>query len=135
MKKFLAIFVTLLTLFVSRAQGQQSVSQQLPMMHMAGVLSLVETIPLPGDGYMDHLTVDVKGQRLFISGEAAKSLITVDLRAGKVVHVTQGLAAMPKKAFYLPGGNEIWVTLTDSSLVVISATTYEVTKTVKLSGY
>src|ERR1700682_2816933 len=103
MKKFLAFFLTLLTLFVSRAQGQQSVSQQLPMMHMAGLLSLVETIPLPGDGYMDHLTVDVKGQRLFISGEAAKSLISVDLAAGKVIHDTKGISAMPKKAFYLPG--------------------------------
>src|ERR1700737_5453934 len=134
MKRFLAILVTLLTAFVSRAQGQESVSQQLPMMHMAGILGLVETIPLPGDGYMDHLTVDVKGQRLFISGEAAKSLIIVDLAAGKVIHETKGLSAMPKKAFFLPDRNEIWVTLTDSSVVVISGTTYEVTKRVKLSG-
>jgi DNA-binding beta-propeller fold protein YncE len=135
MKKFLVIFITFLTVFISSASGQNVPSQQLPMMHMAGLLGLVETIPLPGDGYMDHLTVDVKGQRLFISGEAAKSLITVDLAAGKVIHETKGLSAMPKKAFYLPASNEIWVTLTDSSVVVISGNTYEVTKTVKLSGY
>jgi DNA-binding beta-propeller fold protein YncE len=135
MKTGFAIFVTLLTFFVSRADGQESVNQQLPMMHMSGLLNLVETIPLPGDGYMDHLTVDVKGQRLFISGEAEKSLIAVDLHAGKVIHVTQGLAAMPKKPFYIPETNEIWVTLTDSSVVAISGTTFEVTKTVKLSGY
>jgi hypothetical protein len=135
MKKCLAILVTCLAAFVSRASGQNVPSQQLPMMHMAGILGLVETIPLPGDGYMDHLTIDVKGQRLFISGEAAKSLITVDLAAGKMIHETKGLSAMPKKAFYLPDNNEIWVTLTDSSVVVISGTTYEVTKTVKLSGY
>src|SRR5467141_2925008 len=133
MKTLLAILATLLTVFVSKAQGQQS--QQLPMMHMSGLLELVETIPLPGDGYMDHLTVDVKGQRVFISGEAAKSLITVDLRTSKVIHETKGLSAMPKKPFYLPDTNEIWLTLTDSSVVVISGTTYEVTKTVKLSGY
>jgi DNA-binding beta-propeller fold protein YncE len=135
MKTFLAILATLLTAFVSRAQGQQPKSQQLPMMHMSGLLELVETIPLPGDGYMDHLTADVKGQRLFISGEAAKSLFAVDLRAGKVIHVTNGLSAMPKKPFYLPETNEIWVTLTDSTVAAISGTTYEVTKTVKLSGY
>src|SRR5713101_7739989 len=117
MKKFLAFFLILLMPFVSKAQGQQSTGQQLPMMHMSGLLGLVETIPLPGDGYMDHLTVDVKGQRLFISGEAAKSLINVDLRAGKVIHVTQGLAAMPKKPFYLSDTNEIWMTLTDSTVV------------------
>src|SRR6266853_983339 len=133
MKRLLAILATLLAVFVSKAQGQQS--QQLPMMHMSGLLELVETIPLPGDGYMDHLTVDVKGQRVFISGEAAKSLITVDLRTSKVVHETKGLSAMPKKPFYLPDTNEIWATLTDSSVVAISGATYEVTKTVKLSGY
>jgi DNA-binding beta-propeller fold protein YncE len=135
MKRFIASLVIALSIFVLQAFGQNVPGQQLPMTHMAGILGLVETIPLPGDGYMDHLTVDVKGQRLFISGEAAKSLITVDLVAGKVIHETKGLSAMPKKAFYLPDSNEIWVTLTDSSLVVISGTTYEVTKTVKLSGY
>src|SRR5258708_6565402 len=135
MKKFLAFFLILLMPFVSKAQGQQSAGQQLPMMHMSGLLGLVETIPLPGDGYMDHLTIDIKGQRVFISGEAEKTLITVDLRAGKVVHVTKGLPAMPKKPFYLPETNEVWVTLTDSSVVAISGNTYEVTKTVRLSGY
>jgi len=102
---------------------------------MAGILGLVETIPLPGDGYMDHLAIDVKGQRLFVSGEAAKSLIVVDLHAGKVIHETKDLSAMPKKPFYLPETDEVWITLTDSSIVAISGSTYEVTKTVKLSGY
>ena len=135
MRRFLTILATLLMPLVSTVSGQQTGSQQLPMMHMAGLLGLIETIPLPGDGYMDHLAIDVKGKRLFISGEAAKSFITVDLTAGKVIHETKGLSAMPKKAFYLSESNEIWVTLTDSTVVVISGTTYEVTKIVKLSGY
>jgi DNA-binding beta-propeller fold protein YncE len=135
MKRVLAILVTLLTLFVSKAQGQYSTGQQLPMTHMSGLLRLVETIPLSGDGYMDHLAVDVKGQRLFISGEAARSLISVDLRGGKVIHETKGLSDMPKKSFYLPESNEVWLALANSSVVAISGTTYEVTKTVKLSGF
>jgi len=135
MKRVPAIVIIVLTAFVAKAQGQESMNQQLPMMQMAGILGLVETIPLPGDGYMDHLAIDVKGQRLFVSGEAAKSLIVVDLRAGKVIHETKGLSAMPKKPFYLPETDEVWTTLTDSSIVAISGSTYEVTKTVKLSGY
>lgn len=135
MKRVLAILVTLLTLFVSKAQGQYSTGQQLPMTHMSGLLRLVETIPLSGDGYMDHLAVDVKGQRLFISGEAARSLISVDLRGGKVIHETKGLSDMPKKSFYLPETNEVWLALANSSVVAISGATYEVTKTVKLSGF
>src|SRR4029077_577291 len=41
----------------------------------------------------------------------------------------------PKKPFFLPETNEIWVTLTDSTVAAISGTTYAVTKTVQLSGY
>src|SRR5258706_7181415 len=134
MKRFLAILVTVTMAFVWKAQGQGSMNQQLPMTHMVGILGLVETIPLPGDGYMDHLAIDVKGQRLFVSGEAAKSLIVVDLRAGKVTHETKGLSAMPKKPFYLADTDEVWTSLTDSSVVAISGSTYEVIKTVKLSG-
>jgi len=135
MTRFLATVGMMLTVFVWKTPGQQATNQQLPMMHMSGILGLVETIPLPGDGYMDHLAVDVKGQRLFVSGEAVKSLITVDLAQGKVIHETKGLSAMPKKPFYIPETNEIWMTLTDSTVVAVSGTTYEVIKTVNLSGF
>jgi DNA-binding beta-propeller fold protein YncE len=135
MKKYSALIVALLVLFVARAQDQYSTGQQLPMVHMSGLLNLVETIPLPGDGYMDHLAADVKGQRLFISGEAAKSIIAVDLREGKVIHVTEGLPAMPKKPFYLADTNEVWFTLTDSSVVAVSGSTYKVTNIVHLSAF
>src|SRR5438552_5533336 len=118
MKKFLAIVMPFLTVFVSNAQGQSK--SQRPMEHMSGLLRLAETIPLPTDGYMDHLAVDVKGQRLFIAGEAARSVLVVDLRAGKVIHETPGLPAMPKKLFYLPDTNEVWLTLTDSSVMAIN---------------
>jgi hypothetical protein len=133
--KILMGIIAILLMLSSRAVAQQPVSQQLPMMHMSGLLGLVETIPLPGDGYMDHLTADPKGQRIFISGEAEKTLISVDLRSGKVIHVTRRLAAMPKKPFFLPDTNEIWVTLTDSSVAAISGTTYEITKVVPLSAF
>src|SRR5258708_14467830 len=135
MKKLFVFLVVLLGLFVARAQSQYSTGQQLPMTHMSGLLNLAESIPLPGDGYMDHLTVDVNGQRLFISGEAAKSVITVDLRAGKVVHLTEGLPAMPKKPFYLADSNEVWLTLTDSSVVAVSGSTYTVPKILHLSAF
>jgi DNA-binding beta-propeller fold protein YncE len=105
------------------------------MTHMSGLLRLAETIPLPTEGYMDHLAADVKGQRLFIAGEAAKSILVVDLRNGKVVHETEGLPAMPKKLAYLPDTNELWFTLTDSSVMALSGSTYDVTKTVKLSAF
>ncbi|HEY2646143.1 MAG TPA: hypothetical protein VGI34_04195 [Candidatus Acidoferrales bacterium] len=135
MKKYFAMFFTSFLLFVANARGQYTTGQQVPMIHMGGQLRLVETIPLPGDGYMDHLAADFKGQRLFISGEAAKSLMVVDLSKGKFIHETKGLPDMPKKSFYFPDTNEVWLELANSSVVAISGTSYEVTKTVKLSGF
>jgi DNA-binding beta-propeller fold protein YncE len=129
MKAYLAILLTLSTAFASRLQGQS-----LPAQATSGPLRLVQIIPLPTDGYMDRLAVDVKGQRVFICGESNKTLIVVDLQAGKVIHETH-LAASPKKPVYLPDTNEIWVNMTDSTLVAISGTTYEVTKIVPTSGH
>lgn len=135
MKNCTALILMLLLFAVPGARAQQSLGHQLPMTRMSGILKLVETIPLPTEGYMDRMAVDVKGQRLFICGEAAKSLLVLDLRAGKVIHETKGLPAMPKKAFYLPDANEVWLTLTNSTVVAISGATYEVDKTVELSAY
>src|SRR5215469_13117190 len=135
MKLGLSSFLALFVVASAAAQSTAWKSQQLPMTHMSGLLRLVETIPVPTEGYMDRMAIDLKGQRLFICGEAAKSLLVVDLREGKVVHETKGLAEMPKKAFYLPDNNEIWLTLTNSSVVVINGSTYEVTRTVQLSAY
>ncbi len=132
---FMCVVLVLGVFVPAGAQQPPSKSPQLPMVHMSGLLSLVETIPLPTEGYMDHLAADVKGQRLFIAGEAAKSLVVVDLRTGKMIHETTGLPAMPKKLSYVPDTNEVWLTLTDSSVMAISGTGYEVTKTVKLSAY
>jgi len=116
MEKPVAIVIGALTFSMTVALNTQAQSKsQRPMEHMSGLLRLVETIPLPVDGYMDHLTVDVKDQRLFIAGEAAKSLLIIDLRAGKVIHETKGLAAMPKKPIYVPETNEVWTTLTNST--------------------
>jgi len=129
MKTCWTIFLTLCSAFLPRAHAQS-----MPLQTMSGLLRLVQTSPLPTEGYMDHLTVDVKGKRLFICGEANKSLIVVDLKTGNVIHETKGLGGNPRKPFYIEETNEIWTDLGDNTVVSISGTTYEVTKTVELTG-
>lgn len=65
----------------------------------AAPLRLVQTIPLPGvEGRIDHLAVDLKGQRLFVAALGNNSVEVVDLRSGTRVrsltglHEPQGLA-------------------------------------------
>jgi hypothetical protein len=61
--------------------------------------------------------VDVKGQRLFIAGEANKSLVTVDLHAGKVIQETRGLGGNPRRPLYVPETNEIWTNHGDNTVI------------------
>jgi DNA-binding beta-propeller fold protein YncE len=54
-------------------------------------LELVQQIPLSGvHGRIDHMDVDVKGQRLFVAGLENGSLEVVDLHAGKSMRSIPG---------------------------------------------
>jgi DNA-binding beta-propeller fold protein YncE len=125
-------------LLVSTVHGQQPqkeyVNRQTPMEHMSGLLRLVETIPLPTEGYMDHFTYDLKRGHVFLCGENNKSLVVVDIKAGKVIHETTGLGGNPRKPFYVPETDEIWSDLGDNTVVAFNGTTFEVTKVVPLTG-
>jgi hypothetical protein len=137
MKLKMALVLGLGMMFLPRMEPQQSsahyVNRQMPMVRMFGLLQLVETIPLPTEGYMDHLGYDLKDQHLFISGEYNKEVVVVDLRSGEVIHVSK-VDGSPRKPFFDPALNELWVDLGDNTAVALSGTTFELTKTVALTG-
>jgi DNA-binding beta-propeller fold protein YncE len=131
------VALTLCVVFVSQVRAQQQskeyVNRQAPMVHMAGLLRLVETIPLPTEGYMDHLSYDLKNQHLFLSAENNKEVVVVDMKAGKVIQVTK-VSGNPRKPFFDPASNELWVDLGDNTVVAINGATFEVAKTIELTG-
>jgi DNA-binding beta-propeller fold protein YncE len=137
MRIYAAVVLILCGLYVSRIGAQQQskeyVNRQTPMVHMAGLLRLVETIPLPTEGYMDHLSYDLKNQHLFLSGEMNKEVVVVDMKAGKVIHETK-VGGNPRKPFFDSVTNELWVDLGDTTAVALNGSTFEVTKTVELTG-
>ena len=117
MKICVAVLLAFLTVFgVSRAVGQEKYDKQLPMVHMKGLLRWSETIPLPLEGWIDHLTVDLKKQHLFISGENSKKFIVVDLNSGQVIHETK-VEGNPRKPFFDSRNNLVWVDLGNNTLV------------------
>ena len=134
---YTAIVLSLCVIFVSKVGAQQQpkeyVNRQLPMMRMTGLLRLVETIPLPTEGYMDHCSYDLKNQHLFISGENNNEIVVVDMKAGKVIHQTK-VDGNPRKPFFDSATNELWVDLGDNTAVAINGTTFEVDKSVELTG-
>jgi DNA-binding beta-propeller fold protein YncE len=71
-------------------------------------LRLESTIPLPNvNGRIDHFSVDIAGQRLFVSALGNNTVEVVDLKAGKVVHTIRGLKE-PQGLFYWPETNRLY---------------------------
>src|SRR6202521_5109916 len=137
MRIYAAVVLIVCGIFVLRIGAQQQskeyVNRQMPMVHMSGLLRLVETMPLPTEGYMDHLSYDLKNQHLFLSGENNKEIVVVDMKTGKVIQETK-FGGNPRKPFFDPVTNELWVDLGDNTAVSINGTTFEITKTVELTG-
>src|ERR1700730_10839749 len=134
---YLAVVLTLSAIFVSKIRGQQQlkeyVNHQAPMVRMSGLLRLFETIPVPTEGYMDHLSYDLKNQHLFLSAENNKEIVVVDIKAGKVIQETK-VRGNPRKPFFDPTTNELWVDLGDNTVVALNGATFEVAKIIELTG-
>jgi DNA-binding beta-propeller fold protein YncE len=134
---YVAVVLTVCVVFVSKIGAQQQskeyVNRQAPLVHMSGLLRLVETIPIPTEGYMDHLSYDLKNQHLFLSAENNKEIVVVDMKAGKVIHQTK-VGGNPRKPFFDPATNELWVDLGDNTVVALNGTTFEIVKTIELTG-
>src|SRR2546426_7929470 len=72
-------------------------------------LKLVQTIPIPGvEGRIDHLSVDIKGQKLFIAALGNNTVEIVDLAQGKRTHSITGLQE-PQGIVYVPELDQIVV--------------------------
>jgi DNA-binding beta-propeller fold protein YncE len=121
MKTGLAILFTSLMGLVSAAQAP---AQTEPMPKLIGYITLPNV-----EGWMDHLAVDLKGQRLFVPAEHQKTIEVVDLRAGKVIHTITGFDGAPRKTLYLPDTNQIWVDDAES-VKSFNADTYELIKSI-----
>lgn len=132
-----AVVLSFCATWTPRADAQLDAShyadRQVPMVRMSGLLRLVETIPLPTEGTMDHLACDLARRRLFISGENNKEIVVVDLRAGKVMHLTP-VDANPRRPVFDPALDELWVDLGNNTAVALDGATFAVAKTVVLAG-
>jgi YVTN family beta-propeller protein len=72
-------------------------------------LRLAQTIPMPGvEGRIDHLSADVKGQRVFVAALGNNSLEVIDVAQGKRARSIPGLKE-PQGIVYLPELDQIVV--------------------------
>ena len=92
-------------IFLAGLVGVPSAAQPQP----AGPLRLEQTIPMPGvEGRIDHLSVDLRGSRLFVAALENNTVEVLDLRAGKRIHTIGGLQES-QGLVYLPESDRIAV--------------------------
>jgi DNA-binding beta-propeller fold protein YncE len=100
----------------------------------SSVLVLKSHIPLRKvEGRIDHLSVDVKGQRLFVAAVSNHTLEVIDLKAGQLAHTITDLAE-PQGVFYDPATGHLFVACgLDGVVKIFDGTTFKTLATVKFS--
>jgi YVTN family beta-propeller protein len=96
-------------------------------------LRLEKTIPLPDvQGRIDHLSIDVKNQRLFVAALGNNTVEVIDIEQGKRIHSIPGLRE-PQGVLYLPDVNRLYVANgEDGTLRIFDGSSYEPIKSMKL---
>jgi DNA-binding beta-propeller fold protein YncE len=106
--------------------GQPEVSPE----ELAKNLTTTRIVGLPN--HFDHLTPDLKNNRLFVVPEDNKSIEVYDIRTGKFIHSIKGIG-VGHSVVYRADIDKIFVTDgTDGDLKIFNGTSYELLKSVKL---
>jgi DNA-binding beta-propeller fold protein YncE len=94
-------------------------------------LRLVQAIPLPGvEGRIDHLALDLAGQRLFVAALGNNTVEVIDLKKGHRVHSVAGFKE-PQGIAYLPETNTVAVANGgDGAVTFLDGASLKPTKTI-----
>jgi DNA-binding beta-propeller fold protein YncE len=95
-------------------------------------LKFEKSIELPDvQGRIDHMSIDVKGQRLFVSALGNNTVEVVDLKAGKRANTISSLKE-PQGALYVADKNRLFVANgKDGTVKVFDGTSFQLLKTVE----
>jgi DNA-binding beta-propeller fold protein YncE len=109
--------------------------QQAPPSAESAALTLTARIPLANvKGRMDHVSVDVNGQRLFVTAIDNHTLEVVDLQAGRQVHTIANLN-QPQGPLYDAATNRLFVASGgDGTVKIFDGSTFALMQTVQLSS-
>jgi DNA-binding beta-propeller fold protein YncE len=98
-------------------------------------LPLTQRIALPNvDGRMDHLGIDIQGQRLFATAFDNHTLSVIDLKAGRQIASVPNLDE-PQAAYYDAATNHLFVSAGgDGSVKMLDGKTFQLLQTIKYSA-
>jgi DNA-binding beta-propeller fold protein YncE len=95
-------------------------------------LKLEKTIELPEvQGRIDHMSIDVKGQRLFVSALGNNTVEVIDLKAGKHANTITGLKE-PQGVLFVPNNGRLFVASSkDGTVKMFDGTSLKLLKTIE----
>lgn len=100
-------------------------------------LTLESSFRLPPDvtGHFDHMAVDLRGHRLFVTPEAYNSVLVLDYTTGKTIHKLAGIG-VPHAVLYRADLNRIYITEGDpGALKIFDGASYRLVKSIKLQAH
>jgi DNA-binding beta-propeller fold protein YncE len=120
-----------LTLLVAACHRTNSSTSE----QSTGPLRLVRTIPLPNvEGRIDHLDVDVKGQRLFVAALGNNTVEVLDLQKGARTQSLRGFNE-PQGIRFLPASNTLVVANGGNGVIGFwDAASFKQVKTARFGG-
>jgi YVTN family beta-propeller protein len=94
-------------------------------------LRQIGSVALPGvQGRIDHLSLDLNTQRLFVAALGNNTIEVIDLKSSKRIHSIPGLAE-PQGILYLPPSNRLYVANDgDGSLRIFDGSSYQLLKSI-----
>ena len=94
-------------------------------------LKLEKTIELPDvQGRIDHMSMDVKGQRLFVSALGNNTVEVIDLKAGKRTNTISRLGE-PQGALYVAANDRLFIaSAKDGTVKMFDGTSLQLLKTI-----
>ena len=94
-------------------------------------LRLEKSIELAGvEGRIDHMSLDVQGQRLFVAALGNNTVEVIDLKTGKRTGTIPGLRE-PQGVLFAPGNDRLYVASSkDGTVKVFDGTSLELLKTI-----
>jgi DNA-binding beta-propeller fold protein YncE len=121
-KRFATLLLLHVLLLPVLAMGQSS-----PVLVLKTRIALANV-----EGRMDHMSVDVKGRRLFATAFDNHTLEVIDLQTGRQIHTISALDE-PQGAYYDPATNRLFVACGgDGTVKIFDGATFQLLQTVTL---
>ena len=97
-------------------------------------LRLIQTIAIPNvNGRIDHMTIDIGGQKLFVAELENNSIDVVDLKAAKRINSISNGLDEPQGVIFIPEPNRIFVSnRQDGSVDIFDTKSFKLIKKIKL---